>query len=108
MLDGIGITQVNDVSTKKLKRKQKKKIKKYISIEDVRCPVCKGVINSKWFNFRSGNVVEFVAECWSGHLSIEEPPYPRHIFYFQIETPECVLVHAKGSKIFSGENDRYK
>lgn len=87
------------------KRISKKKIKKFVSITDVRCPVCKGDINEKWFNFRSGNVIEFIAECWQPRNNSEEP-YPRHIFYFQIEVPEANdggLYPAKGSKVFRHE-----
>lgn len=85
--------------TKSNKRKVKKKVSpKFVDVRDVHCPICKGVINDKWFNFRSGNVIEFIAECWSGDLNVDSP---RHIFYFQIETPECVIVHGKGSKAFN-------
>jgi len=58
------------------------------SLEDVKCPVCKGVINSKWFNFRTENTVEFIAECWTP----ENPDSPRHIFRFQIKIPDVVLI----------------
>ena len=73
-----------------IKKFGKSKEKKYRSIDDVRCPICSGVINHKWFNFRGEKVVEFVAECWSGSSHDEKP---RHIFYFQIEVPECVLIY---------------
>lgn len=86
-------------------RKKKSPEKKYKSIDDVRCPICNGVINSKWFNFRTGQVVEFIAECWSGNINdkYEDGPKPRHIFYFQIETPECVLVCDKDSEVFNDD-----
>lgn len=72
------------------KHKATKKLKiKYKSLDDVKCPVCKGVINSKWFNFRNGNTIEFIAECWSGDLDRDTP---RHIFYFQIEVPNCIML----------------
>ena len=96
------------------KLKQKKKSIKYISLTDVRCPICKGKINEKWFNFRSGNVVEFIAECYTpdyekSRRDIENDKiFPRHVFYFQIETPDGLLVHDKRSKIFSGGNDKNK
>ena len=76
--------------------------RRYPDINQVRCPICKGPINSKWFSFRSGNVIEFIAECWSGETFTQEP-YPRHIFYFQIEAPDASrasLYPAKGSKVF--------
>jgi len=63
-------------------------VKKYISINDVRCPICEGVINSKWFNFRTGNIVEFIAECWTPN----NPESPRHVFCFQIKIPDCVII----------------
>ena len=76
--------------------KKNNQIKKYVSIENVKCPICKGGINEKWFNFCTDEVAEFIAECWKK----ENPDSPRHIFYFQIEIPECVLVCDKDSKIF--------
>jgi len=60
----------------------------YTPIGDVRCPVCKGEISNKWFDFRNGNTVVFIAECWTR----ENPKAPRHIFYFQIRTPLGVIV----------------
>lgn len=80
----------------KLKTKKKKEIV-YKSVDDVRCPICKGVVNKKWFNFRTNNVVEFIAECWSGKLSESQPS---HIFYFQIEVPKGVLIYGKNSTAF--------
>lgn len=74
----------------------KNQTKKHVSIEDVKCPICNGGINEKWFNFENQNVVEFIAECWTK----ENPDSPRHIFSFQIEIPECVLVCDEDSKIF--------
>ena len=75
--------------------------KKYMAIQDVRCPICNGPINDKWLSFRGSDVVEFVAECWPG--DIQETNKPRHIFYFQIEVPDCVLVCDKDSKVFDDE-----
>ena len=91
-----------------MKKKQSKKSKKkyspeYKNVEDVRCPVCNGVINYKWFNFRTKNIVEFIAECWSGDTNTEEP-YPKHIFAFQIETPEIALIYGKRSKAFRNDD----
>ena len=81
-----------------MKKKLKDKI--FVSLDNVRCPICNGVINEKWFNFRNKNIVEFVAECWSGKINKDTP---KHIFYFQIEIPECVLVCDKNSKVFDDE-----
>ena len=78
------------------KHTRPKEKKKFKSIDDVKCPICDGDIDEKWFNFRSKNVVEFIAECWTR----DDPGKPRHIFYFQIEVPECVLVYDKNSKVF--------
>ncbi len=75
-------------------KQNKKKVVIYKSLQDVKCPICEGIINRKWFNFRTGNVVEFIAECWSANNS------EHHIFYFQIEVPECLLLPAEGSKVF--------
>lgn len=80
----------------KLKTRKKKEIE-YKSIDDVKCPICNGVINNKWFNFRNGNVVEFIAECWAGDLNKEQP---RHIFYFQIEVPKGELICGENSTAF--------
>ncbi len=80
--------------------KEQFKPSKFKTLLDVRCPVCKGAINNKWFNFRTGNVIEFIAECWSGDLDVESQ---KHIFYFQIEAPDAdshkMLFPAKGSKV---------
>lgn len=61
----------------------------YHSINDVRCPICDDEIGTKWFNFRSGDQVEFIAECWN---SSKLEKSNGHIFYFQIEVPPCVLI----------------
>lgn len=80
-------------------KKPKKKIEVFRNINEVRCPICQGEINHKWFNFRSGNAVEFIAECWSGDINLDPQP-PSHIFYFQIAVPAGILVYGKGSKVF--------
>ena len=78
-------------------KKKHSKSKIFRSLEDVKCPICKGVINNKWFNFRNGQVVDFTAECWSGDIYNDKP---RHIFSFQLEIPKAVLISAVGSKVF--------
>ena len=66
----------------------------YVDVSNVKCPICNGFVNSKWFSFRNQNTVEFIAECWTP----ENPDLPRHIFYFQIKTPDCVLFDKEGSQ----------
>ena len=61
-------------------------------IEKIKCPVCGGPINGKDFVFRSGNTAEFIAQCWSGDLDVDNPV---HVFYFQIEMPECLIFNSK-------------
>lgn len=72
--------------------KKESKIKKFVSLKDVRCPICKGEINEKWFNFQTQNITDFIAECWSGDVDKESE---HHIFRFQIEMPKVLLIHNK-------------
>jgi len=65
---------------------QKTEPKEFVSIDDVRCPVCDGVINTKWFEGMSEKFAIFCAECWSGDSETAEQP--RHIFRFHIRLPE--------------------
>lgn len=65
-----------------------------MSLDVVKCPICKGVINEKWFNFRTDNTIEFIAECWTP----KNPDLPRHVFYFQIDVNPCVLFDKKGKQ----------
>lgn len=82
--------------TRKTKKSKPKKNIIYKSLSDVKCPVCDGIINHKWFNFRTGQVVEFIAECWN-----YDNHNQHHIFYFQIEVPECVILDAKNGSAFN-------
>lgn len=66
---------------------EKKEEKKHVSIDDVRCPVCDGVINKLWYDGMSQEYAIFAAECWSGDLNVEQP---RHIFRFHIKLPEII------------------
>lgn len=86
---------MKNITKKKPKKKKSKKIE-YKSFEDVKCPICNGEINQKWFSFRNDQVIEFIAECWNR----KDPGKPRHIFYFQIEVPPSVLVYGKNSTVF--------
>lgn len=64
------------------------------SLDDVRCPICEGVINRKWFSHLFGNYAIFIAECWSGSLQKDQP---RHLFWLQIELPK------KGVQVHQGK-----
>lgn len=83
-------------SQKKAKRKVKEQ---FIPVNDIRCPVCDGIINQKWFNFANNNVVDFIAECWNPESA------EHHIFHFQLAMPETLLIKGKGSRAFRGDRD---
>ncbi len=60
--------------------------KKYTDVSEIKCPICGGNINNKWFNFRSGDIIEMIAECWTP----DNPDAPRHIFRFQLTSPHIL------------------
>jgi len=64
----------------------------WVSVDDVRCPICDGVINQKWYDSMSDNIAIFIAECWSGKVSVDQPA---HIFRFHIKLPESKTYEGK-------------
>jgi hypothetical protein len=72
----------------------------YASLSEVRCPVCGGAVNAKWFvkmvpSFQAigvqGDCAVFVAECWSDSLADDAVNYG-HMFEISIPIMGRVVV----------------
>ncbi len=57
--------------------------KAYPKKEEIKCPVCGGVVNDMWFDSASSTetMASFIVECWSGDLQEESD---HHIFRVKI------------------------